>query len=114
MNLSPIHRAILDLAVEDSYDLVEVQARVQDILRERAGGDVSRIVRESVRHLFSEGLLSVWKAQELGGEEELLPKSEAEEALMDDGSWIRPEVGFSRVRVLATEAGERAYYANEA
>lgn len=113
MSISPIDRAILDLAVEDSYDLLEVQSRVQDLLSVPEE-DAMRITQEHVRQLFTDGLLSVWKAQELGGDEEILPPDEAVQALADDSIWVRPEVGFPRVRILATEAGERAYYADPA
>jgi hypothetical protein len=111
MTLTTVHRAILDLLVEDSYGLWEIVWRLQDLFPERSTAEVTSAAREGVQELLDAGLISVWRLQEVGGEELPVPEGEIGSELAKESNWIGPQDNGSQIRILATEAGERAYYA---
>ncbi|MDP9350592.1 MAG: hypothetical protein M3P51_03495, partial [Chloroflexota bacterium] len=87
---SQIDRAILDLVVEDSYDLMEVVARLRDLLPDESEPEVQQIAQERARQLLTDGLIAVWIVETVGGEEVCLPSHEAEAALAKEGNWLMP------------------------
>lgn len=108
-----LERIILDLAVEDSYGLPELIARVEGVQPDLSKAEVRQLVRVCVRNMVESGLLLVTRLTVPGGDEPELDHASALEALSDDLEWIDSLHWRSHARVVATERGRKRYYGSE-
>lgn len=104
-----IFHAILDLAVEDSYALSEVVARIRQRHNELSEREAKQVARSAVGEMVDAGWIAITRLDNPGGIEVQLGTEEAKNALADDLNWVATPHWRSHVRVVATSAGEQVY-----
>jgi len=109
MILTELHRAILDLAVDDSFSLIEVTWRVRQLMPTLPRGEVRELARIAIGQLLHAGLVRLTKKQSVESPEEDLGINEALVSLEDDLAWADPTYSRGDVRVIATAQGRQAY-----
>ena len=105
-----MQRAILDLAVEDSYSLPELVTRVSGLQADTNRGVVRKLVQACVREMFELGLLEVVHQVIPGGSGVALDRAGSVQSLADDLEWVDGPQWRSHARVVATQAGRDAYH----
>ena len=103
-------RALLDLVVDDSYGLWEVGERLKQMHPDITVAEVIRLAQTTAMQLLQGGLVSVWSQASPGSEESPLAAEEAKAQLGERENWEWPSTSRPMVRLLATEAGEHAYF----
>lgn len=107
-----IKRAILDLAVEDSYALPEVLARVSGLLPETRQSTARAVARAAVLDMVGSGLLTVVRQAHPGGPEIVLKSQESVRCLADDLEWVEGDHWRAHCRIVATKEGRETYESN--
>ncbi len=108
-----IRRAILDIAVEDSYALSEVVAQVHAVRPELSPSSAREITKSAVEELLDAGLIAVTQLDTPNGSERELTTSEARAAIADDLGWMDLPSWRTHARVCATHLGREAYYGDD-
>ena len=103
---------ILDLVTEDSYGLWEIAAVFKDRHRDRTASKALSLAQATAIELLADGLVALWSQPDVGSEEVLVPPEVARAALMEGARWEWPTGPGPMLRLLATEAGIRAYYSS--
>lgn len=102
--------AILDLVTEDSFGLWEIASDFVERYNDRTASEATRLAQATALDLLKEGLVSLWSQTDVGAEERAIPSTEAKTALSEASNWDWPGASGIMFRLLATEAGKRAYH----
>ena len=110
MKLRPEQRAILDLAVEDSFALSEVVSYV----REQVPGlrNVRSVVKNAIVEMLEAGWLQLTHMAAPAKGEDDLDASSARRALDDDLAWVEARSQRPHLRIVATPQGKETYFAD--
>ncbi len=99
---------VLDLATEDYYGLWELWNTLR---ARRTPSDPVRL-REAldaiVRSMLADGLIELAVGSTFDGEESRLDNDQASAAIGDPRNWVMPDAP-SRIKLVATPSGQRAY-----
>jgi hypothetical protein len=113
MNTWNAERLILDLAVEDSFALSEIVARIRQAREDLPVTAIRNLARDAVLSMLARDLIEATRLDDPNAAEVPIDRDSANALLASDLAWLEVNHWRPHLRIVATRTGRELYYQNE-